>query len=43
MVCGKDDLTKKSGPGINGTYHAKVYYYSYIKVVGDIGVGIGVF
>ena len=24
MTCGKDDLTKKSQPGINGTYHAEV-------------------
>ena len=24
MTCGKDDLTKKSQPGLNGSYHAIV-------------------
>eukprot|EP00118_Oscarella_pearsei_P002806 m.11700 g.11700 ORF g.11700 m.11700 type:complete len:537 (+) comp23544_c0_seq2:38-1648(+) len=39
MVCGKDDLTKKSGPGINGTYHAKELGFSdYLRSAGKMDV-----
>eukprot|EP00117_Sycon_ciliatum_P028913 scpid58470/ scgid23137/ Arylsulfatase; Cys-type sulfatase len=39
MTCGKDDLTKKSQPGLNGSYHAEELGFSdYLRSSGKMDV-----